>query len=397
VLPGSTVTFSWSYDGESTSGTTNVPYKYTGKEQDGSTGLYFYEARYYDPVLGQFISADTIVPSTTDPQAFNRYSYGRNNPILYTDPSGHFFKKSHFKSIGKGLKKVDNFAWKNRHYFSGGQTLAYDYAATDPAIGPYVRGAAMAAASYYGGPLGAAAVRAYLTRLEGGSIGAALKAGAVTYATGAAGYSAYMTKINGGSYGDALQAGAITVGSSAAGQAFTGIGGNYILGGAGAGALSAALNGGDVGQGALMGASNAVVMGGLSGRNVGQDLLDAAGKVWNLPNTAIGLAWGGIGVLGGAEVSIGHNAIQFTNHPLGVGAVTLGNTISYTQGSGPGDYGILYGSKVLLNIGLHEQAHTYQSQVYGPLFLPLWLLGGGPSASNPFEQSANNFALGGSW
>ncbi|MCA9472539.1 MAG: hypothetical protein MRJ96_16955 [Nitrospirales bacterium] len=245
--------------------------------------------------------------------------------------------------------------------------------------------------------MGAAGFQAYLSRLDGGSIGDAAKAGGITLAVGRIGYGAYTTKANGGSYGDAFKTAGIALASSAAGQTFTDLGGNYILGGAGAGALGGYLSGGDPGQEAALGATGAVASGAFAGRNVGADLLDAAGKVWNLPNTAVGLVWGGIGVLGGAGVSIGNNAIQFTNHPLGVNAVTLGNTISYTQGSGPGDYDFLYDSKVRLNIGLHEQAHTYQSQVYGPLFLPLWLLGGGPSASNPFEQSANNFALGGSW
>lgn len=73
-------------------GTASVAYTYTGKELDTSTGLYFYEARDYDATLRRFISANTIVPNPTDPQAFNRYSYARNNPILFNDPSGHFFK-----------------------------------------------------------------------------------------------------------------------------------------------------------------------------------------------------------------------------------------------------------------------------------------------------------------
>jgi len=67
----------------------NVPYKYTGKERDSSTGLMYYEARYYDPKLGRFISADTIIPNFRDPQDLNRYSYVNNNPLRYTDPSGH--------------------------------------------------------------------------------------------------------------------------------------------------------------------------------------------------------------------------------------------------------------------------------------------------------------------
>ena len=64
-------------------------YKYTSKELDNSTGLYFYEARYYDAWLGRFVSADTIVPNPVDPQAFNRYAYVLNNPIRYNDPTGH--------------------------------------------------------------------------------------------------------------------------------------------------------------------------------------------------------------------------------------------------------------------------------------------------------------------
>jgi RHS repeat-associated protein len=65
-------------------------YKFTGKELD-STGLYFYSARYYDPEIGRFVTPDTIVQSPYDPQSLNRYSYCRNNPIKYVDPSGHFF------------------------------------------------------------------------------------------------------------------------------------------------------------------------------------------------------------------------------------------------------------------------------------------------------------------
>ena len=73
---------------------------------DGSTGLYFYESRYYDALLGRFISADTIVPSSTDPQALNRYSYGRNNPIIFNDPSGHSWLSNIFNSIKKKLGPV---------------------------------------------------------------------------------------------------------------------------------------------------------------------------------------------------------------------------------------------------------------------------------------------------
>jgi len=64
-------------------------YLYTGQEQDFETGLYFYNARYYDARLARFTQPDTIVPGAFDPQALNRYSYALNNPLRYTDPTGN--------------------------------------------------------------------------------------------------------------------------------------------------------------------------------------------------------------------------------------------------------------------------------------------------------------------
>ncbi len=84
------------------SGGVNVRYKYTGQELDDETGLYYYNARYYDPLLGRFISADTIVQAPFDPQTLNRYSYCRNNPIIYTDPSGNSFWEDLFNVLDPG-------------------------------------------------------------------------------------------------------------------------------------------------------------------------------------------------------------------------------------------------------------------------------------------------------
>ncbi len=72
----------------STSGFPKVNYTFTDQEDD-ETGFYNYKARLYDPLVGRFISADSMVPSPEDLQSFNRYSYAKNNPLVYTDPSGH--------------------------------------------------------------------------------------------------------------------------------------------------------------------------------------------------------------------------------------------------------------------------------------------------------------------
>jgi RHS repeat-associated protein len=65
------------------------PIGYTGHRGIGETGLINMVARAYDPQLGRMVSADTIIPDMANPQALNRYSYVYNNPIKYTDPTGH--------------------------------------------------------------------------------------------------------------------------------------------------------------------------------------------------------------------------------------------------------------------------------------------------------------------
>lgn len=52
-------------------------------------GPMYYNARMYDPQLGRFSQPDTIIPSTQGVRAWDRFAYVNNNPVRYTDPSGH--------------------------------------------------------------------------------------------------------------------------------------------------------------------------------------------------------------------------------------------------------------------------------------------------------------------
>jgi RHS repeat-associated protein len=61
---------------------------YAGEQVD-STGLVYLRARYYHPVVGRFLTPDSIVPNPVGSQGWNGYAYTENNPIRYTDPSGH--------------------------------------------------------------------------------------------------------------------------------------------------------------------------------------------------------------------------------------------------------------------------------------------------------------------
>jgi RHS repeat-associated protein len=64
-------------------------YRYTGQRYDEQLGIYYYGARWYDPALGRFLSADTIVPQPGNPAGWDRYAYVMNNPVNATDPTGH--------------------------------------------------------------------------------------------------------------------------------------------------------------------------------------------------------------------------------------------------------------------------------------------------------------------
>ncbi|MDY6833478.1 MAG: RHS repeat-associated core domain-containing protein [Chloroflexota bacterium] len=75
-------------DTRSSTGSLGTDRQFTGQRLDGS-GLYYYNARYYDPAIGRFISADTVVLDWTNPQTWNAYSYCYNNPLAFIDPSGH--------------------------------------------------------------------------------------------------------------------------------------------------------------------------------------------------------------------------------------------------------------------------------------------------------------------
>ena len=63
---------------------------YTGHEHLTEFGLINMNGRMYDPLLGRMLSPDKYVANSFYSQDFNRYSYARNNPLRYTDPSGDF-------------------------------------------------------------------------------------------------------------------------------------------------------------------------------------------------------------------------------------------------------------------------------------------------------------------
>ena len=92
---------------EVAAGLDKLPFRFTGKELDEETGLYYYGARYLDPKYSRWLSGD---PAITDYMAgtsageggiyntvnLNVYHYAANNPVKYVDPDGkfHFAKRN---------------------------------------------------------------------------------------------------------------------------------------------------------------------------------------------------------------------------------------------------------------------------------------------------------------
>ncbi|WDH80479.1 RHS repeat-associated core domain-containing protein [Paenibacillus urinalis] len=87
---------SYTYDlwGKPISKTEKVtnPFLYAGEYWDPSTNLQYLRARWYDPNIGRFINEDTYEGDINSPQTLNLYAYVQNNPLKYTDPSGHMAK-----------------------------------------------------------------------------------------------------------------------------------------------------------------------------------------------------------------------------------------------------------------------------------------------------------------
>ena len=94
------------------------PFRYRGYCWDDETGFYYVSSRYYDPVIGRFISPDSGISGVGgDIRGYNLYSYCFNNPVNMSDPDGNWPKwvskignavKNTVKSVVKAVKKAAN-------------------------------------------------------------------------------------------------------------------------------------------------------------------------------------------------------------------------------------------------------------------------------------------------
>lgn len=375
---------------------------FTGHEHIASVGLVHMNGRVYDPTIGRFIQADPIVQAPNDLQSLNRYSYVRNNPLSLIDPSGYSWLSKTWSKIKSFVKKwwrpivsiaiiafapqfAPAFLGKFGAYAAAG--FAAGYVSTGTLKGALVGG--ISAGLFYG--IGQAFVGAEMT------FGNAMTK---VWAHGMAGAA------QSAALGGEAHAGFVTAGFT---QAFSAFGGFKAVGAtengshlwnasaaAAVGGTAAKLAGGKFANGAVTGAFSRMfndvahaqngsvgATGSSSGRNPLSVVGDMLGKVWNIPNTILGLTFGGVGHVAGLmmgtnpSITFGNNAIQFHNNPFMPTAITLGNVIVYGPRTSPSDHNVHFQNTPSGHtVGQEEYRHTIQGQILGPLYLPAHIIGG---------------------
>lgn len=299
--------------------------KYTGQVDDSTTeepdGLMYYNARYYDPAIGRFISPDSMVPNPGYSQSYNRYMYVVGNPITFNDPSG-FSMSDAAGSVGGAISGA-----------AGG------YTGGD--VGSHL---GSGGGGHHGGVKPGNTGVNNLT--VGSSIGETVGSQLSTYkATGSVVY---------GVAGSTVGAIAGAIWGAIIGFCVAGVPG-MIAGmkiGAAAGGIIGGING------ALAGYNDTYSH---DGRGVAAFILDSS---WSLPITAIGLAFFAYLTIGGAKLdskySCQSNAFVFTNAAglLPAPGLTLGNVFAVEMGVWDKDF---------LETARHELTHTWQYRIGGVL------------------------------
>ena len=232
---------------------------FTDHEMLDEVGVVHMNGRIYDPALGRFLQADPFVQFPGDLQSHNRYSYVLNNPLAYTDPSGHFLK-----GLLRPLAGIAITVWMPGAGFWTGTTLFAANGVGAVAVSGFVAGA-VTSGNLKGAVLGAFSAAAFAgvgSAFEGqflatdgigafgtgmNSLGVALKSGAHGLAGGV------MGALQGGRFGHGFLSGLVT--QAAAGR-IDGLkhGQHRVLAAAVLGGTVSAATGGKFANGAITGA-----------------------------------------------------------------------------------------------------------------------------------------------
>jgi RHS repeat-associated protein len=203
-----TGSYAYSPYGETTSaGTATTPLQFTGRENDGPTGLYYNRARYYSPQLGRFISQDPIGLAG----GINTYAYTNGNPVSYIDPLGLYCLSE---------AQINAIAGSAGGAVAGGASFAA-FGPLGIAVGSFAGGIAGGVIGYYSSNtlgnqigLGTAGGAIGYQNSPGGNLVGGAVGGVVAYGLHKAGAPDAVSLPSGGAVGGAV-AGAIVEGTVA--------------------------------------------------------------------------------------------------------------------------------------------------------------------------------------
>ncbi|HTT89842.1 MAG TPA: SpvB/TcaC N-terminal domain-containing protein [Acidimicrobiales bacterium] len=342
-------------------------YRYTGKERDVESGLYYHGARYYAPWLGRWTACDPlgVVEGT------NLYAYASGNPVIFSDPSGtlsdqdelpgpvldvlsHFGTSSSpdggsdgpgggffsaigefFSSIAKGIGSALSTAWE---WVKGAASSAWEWTkGAVSAAWDWTKGAATSAWDWTKGAVSSA------WEWTKGAASAAWDwtKGAVTSAWNWTKQAAAWT------WNWVLAPLVRTATNALAGAVLGGLAGGPV------GAVIGGILGAGTGavHGWEMAAAHTYDWGSFSGW--AEFVVD---NTWSLPNSLIASVFATANVVGGNPINKGESQgtgqLVFQKELLPPYATTLGNV---TVGSHP---------------EVHERFHGFQARLFGPLFYP---------------------------
>ena len=142
---------------------------YTGHEHLDNFGLINMNGRMYDPVVGRMLSPDTYIQEPGMTQSYNRYSYGMNNPMINTDPDGHFWHIVIGAAVG-GVVNLGVKAFHGKIHKPKDAFVAFGIGAVAGAVTAATGGAAAGALNLSVASIGGGAVAGAAGSATGGLI-----------------------------------------------------------------------------------------------------------------------------------------------------------------------------------------------------------------------------------
>jgi RHS repeat-associated protein len=395
---------------------------FTGHESLDHLDLVHMGGRLYSPELGRFLSPDPLIQAPGFSQSHNRYSYVLNNPLRLIDPSGYGWDPigdignaigGVVGGIAAGISGVVDavlgkpMTWLGEQIAKGGRWLSQNWQtvvviAAAVALGP--AGLAL-------NPLLVGAIVGGLDAgLHGGNMQDVLRGAALGAVFSGVSYG-MNTGINqavSSSWGrGALQAtGAGLLAQAAGGDFRKGFVTSAVMRLASPGVerldnsdlriaveataagVAAELNGDNFEDAALRAAFQRMFTDNIEASRPGSHVVRGpvtaiAGKIWNLPNTAVGIVYGLAGYAYGwaagynPSLEFEDGTLHVKNSGLMSSAMTMGNVIVFGPDYGPGVSNEHFATTPSgYTVGQEEYLHTVQGEVLGPLYFPAHIIGG---------------------